>query len=122
MILKDPCIITSRLMAGVRAGGAEVGITYSDKAGCDGRTRYRWHVDLSDGTSETGDDLQSGCGGGDLRNGLSSLLCFLAAFGEENEENSDMFPKSLAEWALINSDDLSGLESEIDEDPDCIVE
>ena len=132
MILKAPCCITSRLLPGVRLGDAEISIAYAKRPGRDGRTRYEWRVDLP-GIEEVGDDLQSGCNGGSLRDGLESLLHFLSAFGEgvnyasrSGRESEDVslfgFPPRLAEWAAQNTDELSLLAQKVNETPDCIEE
>jgi hypothetical protein len=115
MILKDPCCITSRLLPGVRIGDAEVSIGYADRPGREGRTRYRWYVDLPD-VSETGDDLQSGCGGGGLRSGLESLLSFLAY------ADDDLFPPTIMDWAAANSEEIGHLAMMVEETKGCIQE
>ncbi len=126
MLLKDPVQITPSLLSGVKIGDAYVSIRYADRDGRNGRTRYRWEIVLPDGREFSGDDLQSGCQGGDLRGGLESLLCFLGAFAEAQRypgsENVDLFPTELADWAQANADEFSMLESEITETPDCIQE
>lgn len=128
MLLKDPVVITGRLMPGVKVGDAFVSIEYSDRAGRDGRVRYRWYADLADGREFTGDDLQSGCGGDGLQGGLESLLSFLGAFAESwryggaDGENADLFPEGLAEWAMQNSDEISMLQIELEETLDLIEE
>ena len=127
MLLKSPVMITARLMPGVKIGDAFVSIEYSDCAGRDGRTRYRWFVDLSDGREFTDDDLQSGCGGGSLQAGLESLLSFLGAFAESwrrgpGGDNGDLFPEGLHEWATQNSDEIGMLAIELEETPDLIEE
>ena len=126
MQLQSPVLITSRLLPGVRVGGGTISITYSDREGEGGRTRYRWFVDLDNGSEFTGDDLQSGCQGGSLQEGLVSLLSFLGAFAEAqrypDSENADLFPSGLAEWATANSDEISMLESEIEETVGLIAE
>jgi hypothetical protein len=123
MILKHPCEITPRLMAGVRINDAFISIEYSGRPGDEGRTRYRYYIDTP-ATEEWGDDLQSGAGGGDLRTGLESLLGFLGAFAEAREggENADLFPDTLREWAQQNSDEISMAALEVEETPDCVVE
>lgn len=130
MILKSPCIITPRLLPGVKIGGAYVSIEYAGINGTAGRTRYRWYIDV-DGAEYTGDDLQSGHGGGDLRQGLESLLSFLSACGESvsyaartgrSGENADLFPPAVAEWCAANDGELSMAAMEVQETADCIVE
>lgn len=127
MILQSPICITARLLPGVKIDNAFVSISYSKRAGSEGRTRYRWHIGLPEG-EYTGDDLQSGCQGGSLQEGLESLLCFLGACGESwrysgpGEENADLFPQPVAEWAAQNADELTMLEYELQEQPNLIRE
>ena len=79
------------------------------------------------------DDIQSGCNYG-LHNGLSTLLTFMSACGEsydyavrnkiaiQDTENGDLFTIDVAEWCYQNSDELSMLACEIEENPNCILE
>lgn len=130
MQLSQPVVITPRLLPGVRVGDAWVSIEYASRPGSEGRTRYRWYIDL-DGHEFTGDDLQSGASGGSLQSGLESLLSFMSAFGESvsyqrrtgrEGDNADLFPAGLADWADINSDELGLLASELGESADAILE
>jgi len=136
MQLKRPVIITSRLLPGVIVGGAFVSIEYAKRPGRDGRTRYQYHIDLPESErgerlSLSADDMQSGCQGGSLQEGLTSLLSFLSACGEslsyatrteEPGENADLFPAVLAQWAAQNSDELGALACELEEREGLIVE
>jgi hypothetical protein len=130
MVIKDPCCITSRLLPGVRVGDTEISIEYADRAGLEGRTRYRYYIDVYGGVCVENDDIQSGCGGGNLQDGLESLLCLLSAFGEavtyeklgRQSENGDLFPASLREWAEANQDEFSILEIELQDHPGVINE
>ncbi len=119
MELTSPIIITPRLMPGVQIGDGIVSIEYKDITH-DGRMEYQWYVDI--GVLEvSSDDLCSGVGGGSLQEGLESFLAFLGAFAEswqyagENGENSNLFPATLAEWAMQNSDEIGMLQIELDE-------
>ena len=136
--LTAPVEITPRLLPGVRIGDAYISIEYSARPGSEGRIRYQYHIDLpadpdtaDPRTEHTGDDMQSGCGGGSLQAGLESLLSFLGACGESvsyaahaghDGENSDMFPEAIGEWAAQCSDELSMLQIELEETPDLIRE
>lgn len=131
MILKDPCIITSRLMPGVAIGGARISIGWSKRPGGEGRARAEYWIDLPDGTEHHGDDLQSGVGGGNLREMLVSLLSFLGACGESvnygqrtgrDGENANLFPPPVAQWADENSDELACVGCDIEENPDCMAD
>ena len=117
MNLKNPIIITPRLLPGVQIGKAFVSIEYAKQPGAQGRTRFLWHIDI-DKKSFTGNDLQSGCQGGNLQEGLESLLSFLSAAPYD----AALFTLPVSEWARENSDEISMLAMEIEETPDCIVE
>lgn len=135
--IESPCIITSRLLPGVAIGKSTISIAYSDELGDDGRTRYRYYLDLqTDGEriEYTADDIQSGCQGGSLQEGLASLLSFMAACGESygyamrqgielvDSENGELFPADVAEWCYLNSDELTMAAIELEETADAIVE
>jgi hypothetical protein len=65
---------------------------------------------------------------------LESLLSFLAACGESYRyglqvygdpiegEHTGLFPANVAEWCYINSDELSVLSMELEENENAIVE
>ena len=122
--LRDPLLITSRLLVGFKAGDATVSL---DTIGQDrdGRVAYRWFVDFEDGREFSGDDLKSGCQGGNLADGLRSFCSFLSAFADANEymgrnpgresDFGDLFPADLAEWAMENSDDIYCIGCEVEE-------
>lgn len=132
-----PCIITSRLLPGVRVSESEISIAY-DGVSSDGRTIYRYWLDLKidDRRIEYCDnDLQSGVGGGSLQDGLESLLSFLTACGEsygyamrkngqlvDDDGNANLFPADVAEWSYINSDELGMLAYDLAETDNVIVE
>lgn len=137
MQLTSPIIITSRLMPGIQIGKSFISIEYSTRPGDSHRCRYQYYLDLDqDGKSieYDADDIQSGCQGGSLADGLSSLLSFMSACGEsyryavrkgiplDDSENGDLFPPDVAEWCYQNSDELSILACEIEENPNCIME
>lgn len=130
MKLSHPFMISSRLMAAVQCGEATISLGYSRRAGSEGRTRYEWYIDAP-GIEAHGDDLQSGCQGGSIREGMESLLSFLSACGEalnysdrtgHESENADLFPRDVAEWAAANSDELSMLALEVEGNAECAVE
>lgn len=87
---------------------------------------------MPDGQEYSGDDLQSGCQGGDLRGGLVSLLSFLGACAESysyklrrpdsEPENLDLFPAPVAEWAYLHRTEIELTRWEVEETEDCIVE
>lgn len=130
MIINPPCIITARLLPGVQIGKAFVSIEYANLSDRDGRVVYMYHIDLDD-YSYSNHDLKSGCGGGNLQQGLESLLSYLGAFAEaihymdctgRCSENIELFPAELKEWANENSDEFSMLGTELEETPNVIVE
>ena len=130
MILHQPVVITSRLLPGLHfrtpEGLVQISIEYRGVTQ-DHRTRYQWHIDGIGKKSFSGTDLNSGCGGGSLQEGLTSLLSFLTAaaegfqFEERNpglsSDNADAFPKPVVEWAAQHSDELSMAQLEIEESP-----
>jgi len=111
MILREPFKISSRLLPSLTIGGADVQLEYVC-TGSDGRIHYQWTIDLPDGQTFTGDDLRSGCQGGNLLQGFESLFAFLTAAAESYKfkgwdgENAQIFPKPIVEWAATNIDDL----------------
>ena len=102
--------ITSRLLPGVRIGGAEISIEYSHIE--NDRQYYQWYIDLNS-QHFSGSTLASGIG--TLQAGLEALLSFLGLFSERiaYEEHTgekcgrpDLFPLGLAEWAAENADEI----------------
>ena len=127
--LKAPFMITPRLMVGVKVQGPGgkpdfISIIYAGRTD-DGRMRYHYYIDLSDGREHEGNDLRSGVGGGNLQEGMEFLLSFLGAAGEAysykfrhglaDPENLDMFPDYINQWAYLNDSDLSILNVELQE-------
>lgn len=127
--LHRPVRISPRQCAGLHVGAGWMSIEYAGRS-ADGRTRYRYYIDLP-AEEFTGDDLHSGCGGGTLQSGLESLLAFLGAAGEallysqrtgRQSENLGLFPQPVAEWAMAHSDELACLQIELEENPGLIEE
>ena len=127
MNIHSPGITTSRFCAGVKIGPVTISIEYSPYEGDNGRTRYRYFLDM-EGQGETeeyhADDLQSGCQGGNLQGGLESLFALLGAAGEayacelrtgQESDNFDLFPPWVSEWAYQYSDELSLLAYDMEE-------
>lgn len=133
MQIKSPLCITPSLRPGFNLGGAFVSIGYSKREGSEGRTRFRWEIVLPDGSEHSDDDMQSGCQGGTLQEGLESLCSFLLAAAESfdyhqrngtepNEDsNASLFSRPVAEWASHNDDELSMLQLALSEE-ELIVE
>ena len=128
MILHKPFYFSSRLLPALQAGGAEIQLEYSERPGREGRTRYRWTIDLPDGSTYSDDDLQSGCQGGSLQEGFRSLLDFLCAAAESysyhawDREAARMFPKPVVEWAHQFSNELEMLTLELTDNNKLIEE
>lgn len=125
MLLHSPIIITPRLLAGVRIDGSFISIDHSD---------YYLDLELSNGKriDYHGNDLTGGdCS---LAGRLSSLLSLMSACGEafgyatrnrlklSDTECGELFPRKIAEWCYQNSDELSMLSAEMEENPDLIQE
>lgn len=129
MKLNAPVIITARLMAGLKVGAdSYISIEYAGH-NAEGRTVYRYFIDTPD-FEFTGEDLKSGCGGGNIQEGLSSLLSFLGAAAETfsynghegYDEEDNTFPVHVAEWADNHEDDISMLSIELEENKNLIEE
>lgn len=124
--LKSPFCISSRLLPAVRVANAVLSIGYGD-ATTNGRTRYQYFIDFEGLSDFEGHDIQSGVGGGTLKQGMESLLAFLYACGESSRpghkgENADLFPKEIAEWAYENLDEIGIVLAEVEETEGCCVE
>lgn len=117
MTLHPPFEISVRLLPAVRVGDATISIDFDGQTR-DGRTRYRWFIDLDSGVDATGNDLCSGVGGGSIQEGMASLLSFLSACVDD----ADLFPPDVAAWAAQNSDELSLLAIELDETPNLVTD
>ena len=83
----------------------------------DGRTVFGYSIRIG-GLSPTHQarDLKSGCQGGSEREGLASLLSFLAAAAESRQyrertgrggDNEDLFPAEVVDWACQFSDEIA---------------
>lgn len=98
--------------------GANISLSSSGR-NSEGRTVYGYEISLESGYKYHSSDLKSGCQGGNLKEGMGSLLSFLSAAGESfnyaerkgldgmEGENSDMFPREITEWASNNCDELT---------------
>lgn len=131
MILHPPFQISPRLLPALRVGDAWIQLEYAERAGRDGRTHYRYTIDLPDGSEFSDDDLQSGCGGGNLQEGFASLLDFLSAAAESYNytqrghasDNDDLFPPALMQWCGdVGSDEFAILRCEIEDEKWYVVD
>lgn len=119
MKLHGPFIIAPNLEPGLKIGDAYVTLKYSNRTHPKGRQRYEWTwMHIPTGAMASGDDLASGCGGGTLIQGFDSLLSFLSAFASATnpeDENHDLFPQSMREWAEQSDDEIGVLQLELDD-------
>ena len=125
MNISNPCIITPRLLPGVRIDRSFISIEYGGISP-DDRQEYIVHIDAGD-FEYTFDDLRSGVGGGDLQSGLSAALGFLSAAAEAyrygpRSVNYNLFPAHVMAWASTNADEISMLEIKIEETANVIEE
>lgn len=129
MTIKTPCIITPRLLPGLKIGNSFISIEYSGDIDSEGRGIYKYHIDTPS-FEYSNDDLKSGCQGGSLQEGLESLLSFLENAGEAYRRNcdklptylSDLFPAHVMEWAYMNLGEIEIAHFEVSETNDCILE
>lgn len=131
MKLQKPFQISARLMPALRIGDAWLSLDLSGRQTSSGRDIYECWIDLPDGSEHEITDLRSGCQGGSVLEGFSSLLSFLGAAAEsvaysrhsgKPGENADLFPAAVVAWADQHSDDLSMLVLELEETPDLITD
>jgi hypothetical protein len=129
MQINHPCVITARLMAGIKVSDAYVSIDYAGESQ-NGRTRYKVCVNSLE-FSYDDTELQSGTQCGNLYDGLKSALSFLYACGESvnyynrtgcHGENEDLYPNHVAQWCAANEDELSYALMELEENPNAIEE
>ncbi len=132
MTLHPPCIITSRLLPGIRIGNGTVSIEYHGMD--DGRTCYRVFVDAptlgADGTHED-TQLRSGVGGGSLQYGLASFLSFLSYELEhaqatrcsaDPDDEPALFPPHVLDWASEYEMEIVDAAMQLEETPGLIQE
>ena len=132
MTLHPPFIITARLMPGLHIGNAFVSGQLTGKFSGDGRAEYLFFVDFPAGQTFEVTDLRSGVGGGSLQKGFVTLLCLLSAAGDswrhrglnwdsvDEDDMASKFPRPLVTWAYTNSDELTMLKLELEENPNLI--
>lgn len=115
MTLHPPCIITARLLPGIRIGDGTLSIEHFTMD--EGRTRYRVFLDAPATASSPfappleyeDTQLRSGVGGGSLQDGLASFLNFLAYAVEHaryvrdhpgaDDGEDPLFPQHILDWA-----------------------
>jgi len=127
MLLHNPVMISSRLMPAVKVGDATISVELSGYHG--GRSVFTMYLDFADGTTFECSDLTSPRES--LQEALASYLSFLSASAEaysyqmstgRSSENIDLFPPHVTEWAYQNSDELSILSIELEENVGLIEE
>lgn len=133
MELLSPFYISSRLCAAVKIGGVEINLELDElnSPTRDNRDRYQYTFIFPDGAEVTGNDLQTGVGGNTtMARMFSGLLCFLSACAESRQhatrykkkvEDTDLFPEKVGEWAEANSDEISMLLVELEENPENFI-
>ena len=113
-----PMIIGPRLVPAVRIGDAMISIKPEGRT-ADNRLKVRWFIDVG-GKEYSKDDLSSGVGAqwstATARTTMGNLLGFLSAFAEadDGDENADLFPAELREWAQQHEDDITTIRIEIE--------
>ncbi len=114
MIINSPMIITARLLPGIRVEDGFISLEPTERRGDYGKPIWKWFVDIPAGEFD-GDDLS---GWGDHRGMMESMLTFLGACADSypDGESAALFPKPVAEWAQQNSDEISILSCELEED------
>ena len=114
MIIKHPCIITSRLLPGIKVGDVTVSIEYAPEVKQEyaHRAAYRYYIDSKD-FEYSNTDLSTGYA--NLQYALGTLLGFLS-------DSCDLFPPKVEKWANDHSDELSLLANELEETPNLIDE
>lgn len=129
MQIKSPCIITARLLPGIKVNDSSLSIEYNGVSP-EGRDRYLVYLDTPQGEYEI-DDLASGCQGGSLQEGLESCLGFMGACAESLEyeqrtgrkgDNADLFVPEVAQWCIDNKDEIDMLQCILSEEKDLIEE
>ena len=132
--LLPPVAITSRLLPGVFVNDNQacISIDYSDRASNEtGRTRYHYYIDIPGQEPFDRDDLQSGCQGGNLLEGLKSLLGFLTAAADSYrvmhdvtspDDNTTLFPPNITRWAYFSDYELETLKEALEKNPLSLIE
>lgn len=125
--LTDPMIITSRLMPGIRVGDAVISIELASIDNGEGRARYRYHIDTPAGEIYTAEDISTPRFDGPdrgTREAAEALVSFLSAEAEAYESTMGtaepvdgwLFNAAVAEWAYLNSDEISCAEMDLNPD------
>lgn len=127
MLLKTPFLISARLLPAIKVAGCIISLEHIgyDQRGAD---NYSAHFDFPDGREFTDGPVS---GFQNTQGMFGTLLCFLSACGEgrryertdgRESENSELFAEPIAEWAEMNSDEISMIQYEIEETAGLIEE
>lgn len=111
-------------MKSVDINGAVIKVERAGKRTSDNREVFRWIAELPEEEEIYFDqDLKSGCGASPSDTEmLETLLAFLGAAAESYRydgmegENSHLFPEPVVKWASENSDDISLVQGELEEE------
>lgn len=121
MEIKAPMIITSRLKPGVRVADATISLYPTGKVDEDGKPQWMYEFDQDNGYSVFDDDLY---GFGFVSEMMGTLLAFMEAAAESHAafirngrpgDNDGLFNREVAEWAYQNSDEISMVRMELEE-------
>lgn len=131
MLLKTPFLISSRLLPAIRIAGCTISLEHIGY-GRESRAEYLVYFDFADGRELQESGLAGpAIGEATLQSMFGTLLCFLYACGEgrryerasgRESEGSKLFQEPIAEWAEMNSDEISSLQYEIEETEGLIEE
>lgn len=125
--LKPPFLIGGRLLPAIRIGDVWISMERLERR--ENRYVFRWTIDMPDGSSHTGSDMDSPRSS--IQEAFANILGFLSAAAEaygyelqtgRKSENIDLFPKPVVEWAYQNSDDIDVMACGVEETEGLIVE
>lgn len=112
-LIKEPMLITPRLLPGVRIGESHISIEYGDKH--DGpKQQYLFHIDGE--VQHSGDMF---C----LDHGMQTAFLELLGFLEHYSENpSDSMPDDVNAWLAKHGDDIYMVADEIESNGDILIQ
>jgi hypothetical protein len=124
MKMSSPFLISARLLPAVKIGESFISLKSRGTNG-EGRDCYIYYIDTPEFKYE-GDDLKTGCQGGDYQEAMESLLTFLSAAAESwarqmrsrewgEGENADLFPPMVMEWAYQYREEIEMIALELEE-------
>ncbi len=129
LTIRAPMIITARLMPGVKVADGYISVAPVTIDGA-GRVTWKYHIDTPDGCIGSGQEIRSGaCAVPDdsvlselLPRMAETLLSFLGAdadtyaahMGMSEPTDGYSFGARVAEWAYLNSDEITCLSMELE--------